>query len=72
MDSFVALTLGGIVVLAAIVAIALLASVPIFLLWNWLMPVIFGLKEITLLQALGLSLLSSLLFGQKTASSSKD
>ncbi len=32
-------------------------------LWNWLMPVIFGLRTLTFLQALGLLLLSKLLFG---------
>jgi len=34
------------------------------LLWNWLMPEIFGLKAITYLQAVGLLLLSRLLFGR--------
>jgi hypothetical protein len=32
-------------------------------LWNWLMPSIFGLRAITFLQALGLVLLSKILFG---------
>lgn len=32
-------------------------------LWNWLMPAIFGLKTITFIQALGLFLLSKILFG---------
>lgn len=31
-------------------------------LWNWLMPEIFGLKEITYLQAWGLLILCSILF----------
>jgi hypothetical protein len=35
---------------------------PVMLLWNWLMPVIFGLTEITFFQALGLMLLCGLLF----------
>ena len=35
----------------------------VMLLWNWLMPIIFGLKAITYLQALGLFLLSRILFG---------
>jgi hypothetical protein len=33
-----------------------------FLLWNWLMPVIFGLTTITYFQALGLLILSKILF----------
>ncbi len=32
-------------------------------LWNWLMPVIFGLKAITFVQALGLVVLSKILLG---------
>ncbi|HEV2987407.1 MAG TPA: hypothetical protein VG759_03120 [Candidatus Angelobacter sp.] len=32
-------------------------------LWNWLMPPLFGLRVITFWQALGLLLLSKLLFG---------
>jgi hypothetical protein len=32
-------------------------------LWNWLMPVIFGLTRITFAQALGLVVLSKILFG---------
>ena len=35
----------------------------VMLLWNWLLPVLFGFKAITYLQALGLFLLSRILFG---------
>ncbi|MBK8627909.1 MAG: hypothetical protein IPN86_20815 [Saprospiraceae bacterium] len=35
----------------------------VMLLWNWLIPIIFGLKTITYLQALGLFLLSRILLG---------
>lgn len=59
----------GVVVLLAIIAV--LISVPVWLLWNWLMPEIFGLKTISWLQALGLSLLSSMLFKSSSSSSSK-
>lgn len=37
-------------------------SVLVFVLWNWLMPVIFGLPAITIFQAFGLLLLSKILF----------
>lgn len=37
-------------------------SIPVWLLWNWLMPEIFALPEIGLLQAWGLILMTSLLF----------
>ena len=35
---------------------------PLQLLWNWLMPTIFGLTKITILQAAGLLLLSGFIF----------
>lgn len=41
---------------------AALMSLPVMLLWDWLMPTIFGLPTITWLQAWGLLFLSGLLF----------
>lgn len=51
--------------LAAILAafiLGLLLSIPVMLLWNWLMPVIFGLPEVGWLQSFGLMLLYGFLF----------
>ena len=49
-----------------VVGILMLAVIlfggPIMVLWNWLMPTIFGLPEITFWQACGLNLLATLLF----------
>jgi len=45
--------------------LGLLLSIPLCLLWNWLMPFIFGLPKLTLLQTFGLSLLISLLSPRK-------
>ena len=42
------------VCLVSILFVVLILSWPFQLLWNWLMPMIFGLPKITLLQALGL------------------
>ena len=42
--------------------VSLLLAWPVKLLWNWLMPVIFGLPLITFWQAAGLMLLISILF----------
>jgi len=39
-----------------------LFSLLVFLLWNWLMPAIFGLTTITFFQAFGLLVLSKILF----------
>jgi len=38
-------------------------SAIVMLLWNWLMPAIFGLVSISFWQALGLLILSRILFG---------
>ena len=40
----------------------LLCSLILMGLWNWLMPVIFNLSTITYIQAIGLYLLSGMLF----------
>ena len=48
--------------IALLVGVALLFCIPVWLLWNWLAPALFGLPEITLIQTWGLSLLVSMLF----------
>jgi hypothetical protein len=45
-----------------ILAVALFGYVTMSL-WNWLMPMLFGLRTVTFWQAIGLLLLSKLLFG---------
>ncbi len=56
-------TLGVILMTLALWPIvSLLLALPVKLLWNWLMPVIFGLPVITFWQAAGLMLLISILF----------
>jgi hypothetical protein len=57
-------------VISGILLISFVASLPVMLLWDWLMPEIFGLKEITWLQAWGLSILCGFLF--KTNITQKD
>lgn len=69
MDTFIKILGGAILVIFAIVIIALLLSIPVWLLWNWVAVAVLGLKEITLLQALGLTLLSSILFKSSSVSS---
>lgn len=52
--------------LAAIImglVIALIIGLPVMLLWNWLMPTLFGLTVVTFWQAVGLAVLFSLMFG---------
>lgn len=53
---FIKFAFGGLFILAAI-------GLAVMLLWNWLMPAIFGLITINYLQALGLIILSRILLG---------
>lgn len=50
--------------------VALILALPTMWLWNWLMPKIFGLITINFWQALGINLLSSILFKSSSSSSS--
>ena len=51
----------GLVGLGVFVGVGLALSIPLWLLWNWLMPHIFGLPTINILEAFGLSALITLL-----------
>lgn len=51
--------------IGSIIAMGLLVSLPVMLLWDWLMPLMFGLPTITWLQSWGLLVLSGLLFKSK-------
>ena len=52
--------------LGMIAIVIVILGYPLMLLWNWLMPIIFGLPEITLWQAIGLNLISTILFKSTT------
>ena len=71
METFLEGVLAVVFVIVIACAVALLIAWPVQLLWNEVMPEIFGLKAITFWQALMLSLLCSLLF-KSSCSSSKD
>jgi hypothetical protein len=66
MGEFIGLVLGLILYL---IVIGILLALPVMLLWNFVMPDVFGLTEITFWQALALTLLSSFLFKSSTGSS---
>ena len=48
---------------AAAVLFAFVFGIFVMLLWNWLIPGLFGLREITYWQAFGIVILAKLLFG---------
>ena len=49
----------GLYGIAVFLSVGLALSIPLCLLWNWLMPHIFGLPTINILEAFGLSALVS-------------
>lgn len=53
------------------IIVACLLALPIMWLWNWLMPLIFGLIKITFIQALGLGFLCQTLFGSRVSFNKK-
>ena len=60
-------TIDTILVAILLVAVtAILLGFPLMWLWNWLMPSIFSLPEITFWQALGLNALSTILIKPAT------
>lgn len=56
--------------LFAVALFACVAALPTMLLWNWLVPSIFHLREIDFLEALGMLILSGLLVRGGSASKS--
>jgi len=60
-----ALRIAGLTVAGVALAVlfALVFGIVVKVLWNWLMPALFGLREITFWQAFGIVLLAKLLFG---------
>ena len=59
--SFTALSVLAIIMM---VLWSLVLAWPFQLLWNWLLPAIYGLGKITFFQAFGLKLLLALVFGR--------
>ena len=51
----------GLVGSSVFAGVGLALSIPLWLLWNWLMPHIFGLPTINILEAFGLSALVTFL-----------
>lgn len=64
--TFIVTTIAGLFIVTAII------SLPVMLLWDWLMPSIFGLREITWLEAWGLNFLCGLLFNKSHNTVNKD
>ena len=57
---------GFIVVIGILLSMSLLLGLPLMILWNWLMPTLFNLPVIGFWQAVGLNIISGILFGKTT------
>jgi hypothetical protein len=57
---------GFIVVIGILLSMSLLLGLPLMILWNWLMPTLFNLPVIGFWQAVGLNLISGILFGKSS------
>ncbi len=55
-----------------ILVMGMLWALPTMLLWDWLMPEIFGLSTITIWQAWGLNILAGIFFKSKSANKTED
>lgn len=71
MDKLTAILGTVVVLLCGICVLSLIMAIPTMLLWNWLLPDIFGIKEISLLQALGINVLCGIMFKDTTAGTEK-
>lgn len=63
--------LGGCGAIAMLAAMGLIGAIPIYFLWNWLMPAIFSIKAITFWQAWGVYWLAGILFKDMSSTSKK-
>lgn len=62
-NKIVDLGIGCAIVAFAWAIVGILIGFPLMWLWNWIMPYLFGLPEISFWMALGIALLISILFG---------
>ena len=64
----------GVFVLTLLFAglLGMLSGLLVMMLWNWLMPMIFGLTEITYLEGWGLCILCGLLFKSNNYNNNKE
>lgn len=57
----IALIMAIIVTMTMVIVTSLIAAIPVYFLWNWLIPDIFGLTTINFIQTVGLCFLVKLL-----------
>lgn len=59
-------------IVGILVLVILMFGLPTMILWNWLMPILFNLPEVTFWQACGLQVLISLLLAPSIFKTNND
>lgn len=62
LTALVGLTAVAVGFVGVLIFMALIWAIPTYFLWNWLMPDLFNLGVITIWQAIGINILSGILF----------
>ena len=62
----------GILAIIIVAVVSLVAAIPTYFLWNWLMPTIFSIKTVTFWQAWGIVFLTGILFKNAGSSNKSD
>lgn len=70
MDDFIEVVGSILLIIIMILGLALLAGLPTMLLWNALMPMLFGLSKLTFWQSVGVVLLAHCIFPSSSVKSS--
>lgn len=70
-EAFVRAVIFGVAFLLIYAFLSVAGAIPTYLLWNWLMPDLFKITEITFWQAWGINFLCAILFKSSSSSSSK-
>lgn len=71
LDSCLTMILGCLAALLIGLALSLVFAWPVQFLWNWLLPRLFNLPEITFLQAWGLEILCGMFLGGRISYNQK-
>jgi hypothetical protein len=71
-ETFLKIIVVAIGILGLGLIISLISAIPVYFLWNWLMPELFHLPAVTFWQALGITTLANILFKSNSSSKSKE
>lgn len=72
MEKFLTVVVVSIAAIATVMLLAFVTGLIVMLLWNWIMPIVFGLTKITYLQGWGIAALTGILFNRLSVKSEKE